>query len=88
MLLEEYVEKQRKNILMRAKDYPDQVLDKNGERIYCVEQLFWGIPVAATKEKLEDYAKKFHTRVEFTHDEKIAKIDFDNISSPTLIPEV
>jgi hypothetical protein len=29
MLLKEYVEKQRKNILMRAIDYPDQVLDKS-----------------------------------------------------------
>ncbi|MDP9580216.1 UNVERIFIED_ORG: hypothetical protein J2X74_006108 [Bacillus sp. 1751] len=88
MLLEEYVVKQRENILMRAIDYPDQVIDTDGKEIYCVQQLCWLIPVAATKEKLEDYAKKFHTHVEFTNGEKIAKIDFNNISSPTLIPEV
>lgn len=88
MYLEDYVKQQTENILMRLKDYPQKVLDTNGNRVYNVEMLIYGIPVAATKENLEDYANRFNATLDFSSNGNIAKISFDNIASPLLIPEV
>ncbi|BCC21099.1 TPA: hypothetical protein ACOQ31_006064 [Bacillus cereus] len=90
MLLEEYYALQTKNILSRVVEPPGKVMNTKGERVFlsATDQLCWGVPVAATREKLELYAKEFQTCVEYYNDNKIAKINFDNISSPLLIPEV
>lgn len=91
MLLEEYYALQTKNILSRVVEPPGKVMNtKRRKSIFISHRsiMLGRSSCCYQRKKLELYAKEFQTCVEYYNDNKIAKINFDNISSPLLIPEV